>query len=68
MPGNDPSLLVVPGGIPCQLQNLGSEVLHHSSQVDGGSGTDSLGIVAFSEESMETWKIECRVECKGAMK
>ena len=29
--GVDPGLLVVPGSVPSQLEDLGSEVLHNSS-------------------------------------
>ena len=49
MTGDDPGLLVVTGSIASQLKHLSSEVFHHGSQVDWGSGTHSLGIVAFAE-------------------
>ena len=57
MPRNDSGLLVVPGGIPRQLEDLSSEILHYGRQVDRGSGTDSLGVVALSEKSTEIWKV-----------
>ena len=36
VPGSDPSLLASLGHVSSQLQHLGSEVLQHGSQVDGG--------------------------------
>ena len=47
MPRDDSGLLVVPGGIASQLQNLSSQVLHDRSHVDWCTGANSLGIVAF---------------------
>ena len=49
VPGDDPSLLVVPGGVAGQLEDLGGEVLHDGSHVDGGAGAHALGVVALSE-------------------
>ena len=49
----DPLLLVVASGVAGQLEDLGREVLHHSGQVDGGAGPDSLGVVALAEETMD---------------
>ena len=37
MTGNDTRLLVVAGGVASQLENLGSEVLKDSSQIDGST-------------------------------
>lgn len=54
MSGDDSGLLVVSGGVTCQLKNLSGEVLQNGSQVDWGSGTDTLGVVAFTEETMDT--------------
>ena len=52
--GDDPRLLVVTGGVSCQLENLGGEVLHDGGQVDWGTGTDTLGIVSFPQEPVDT--------------
>lgn len=52
--GNDTGLLVVTGGIASQLENLGGEVLEDSSQVDRGTGTDTLGVVALTQETVDT--------------
>merc|ERR1719391_664319 len=54
MTGNDPGLLVVTGSVACQLEDLSGEVLHDSSQVDGGAGTDTLSIVALAEQTVDT--------------
>jgi len=54
MPGDDPGLLVVTGSVASQLEDLSSEVLHDGSQVDGGTGTNTLGIVALAEEPVDT--------------
>ena len=52
--GDDSGLLVVTGGVSCQLQNFGGEVLEHGSQVDGGSSSNTLGIVALAEKTVDT--------------
>merc|ERR1711944_298768 len=54
MPGDDPGLLVVTGSITGQLEDLGSKVLHDSSQVNRGTSTHTLRIVALAEETMYT--------------
>lgn len=53
MPGDDPGLLVVTGSISRQLQNLSSQVLHHSSQVDWGTSSNSLSIVSLAEKTVD---------------
>ena len=50
MPRNDPSLLVVTGGVASQLQDLSGEVFHHGGEVDRGTGTDPLGVVTLAEK------------------
>ena len=52
--GDDPGLLVVTGSVACKLEHFGGEVLKDGSQVDGGSGTNTLGIVALAEETVDT--------------
>lgn len=51
---DDTGLLVVASGVASQLQNLGSEVLEDSSQVDRSTSTDTLGIVALAEQTVNT--------------
>merc|ERR1719235_1522939 len=43
VPWDDPGLLVVPGGVSGQLEDLSGEVLHDGSEVDGGTGSDPGG-------------------------
>ncbi len=54
MTGDDPGLLVVAGSVASQLENLSSEVLHDGSQVDRGTSTHTLGIVALAEKTVDT--------------
>ena len=54
MTWDDPGLLVVTGSVSCQLENLSGEVLHDSGQVDWGAGTDTLSIVSFPQEPVDT--------------
>jgi hypothetical protein len=54
MAGNDTGLLVVAGSVTSQLEDLSSEVLKNGSEVDGGTGTDTLGVVALAEKTVDT--------------
>ena len=54
MTGNDTGLLVVAGSVTGQLENLSSEVLEDGSEVDGGTGTDTLSVVALAEKTVDT--------------
>ena len=54
MTGNDTGLLVVAGSVTSQLEDFGSEVLKDGSEVDGSTGTDTLSVVALSEETVDT--------------
>lgn len=52
--GDDTCLLVVTGGVASQLENLSSEVLEDGGEVDGSTGTDTLGVVALAEKTVDT--------------
>ena len=52
--GDDASLLVVPGGVACQLKHLSSQVFKHGGQVDGGACSDTGGELALLEEAADT--------------
>ena len=54
MTGNDTGLLVVAGSVTGQLENPSSEVLEDGSEVDGGTGTDTLSVVALAEKTGDT--------------
>ena len=51
--GDDPALLVVTGGVSCQLENLGCQVLHDGGQVDWGTGSHPLGVVALPQVTVD---------------
>ena len=52
--GDDPGLLVVTGSIASQLENFSSQVLHHGSQVDGGTSAHPLGVIPLAEKTVNT--------------
>ena len=54
MAGIDPALLVVSCGIPCELKYLSGQVLHDGSQVDGSTSSDTVGIVATTQETLNS--------------
>ena len=62
--GDDSGLLVVTGGVACQLENFGSQVLQHCSQVHGGTSTNTLGIVALAQKAVDTTHGELK-SCTG---
>ena len=49
--GDNSGLLVVLGGISGKFQNLSGQIFQDGGKIDGGTGTDSLGVVGVSEES-----------------
>ena len=66
MTGNDPGLLVVTGSVTCQLEHFSGQVLQDSGQVDGGTGTDALGVVAFPQEPVDSAHGELESSARGA--
>jgi len=58
--GDDPGLLVVTGGVACQFQNFGGQVLEHGCEVHGCTGSYSLGVVAFPQETVDSahWELK----------
>lgn len=52
--GDDTGLLVVASGIASQLEDLSREVLKDGGKVDGGTSTDTLGVVALAEQTVDT--------------
>lgn len=51
---DDTGLFVVSGGITSQFEDLSSEVLEDGSEVDGCTGTNSLGVISLPEHSVDT--------------
>ena len=66
MAGVDSALLVVSGGVTGQLEHLSSEVLKHGGKVDRGSGSNTLGIVALTEETVKTSDGELQTGTAGS--
>ena len=54
MTGDNPGLLVVTGSIAGQLQDFCGQVLHDCSQVNGGTSTYALSIVALAQKTVDT--------------
>jgi hypothetical protein len=52
--GDDTGLLVVTGGVSSQLEDLSSEVLEDGGQVDGGTSSDTLGVVSLAKKTVDT--------------
>ena len=59
---DDPALLVVAGGVACQLKHFGAQVLQNGGQVDRSASADALRVVAFPEQSVNAtdWKLQTR--------
>lgn len=51
---DDTRLLVVASRVASQFQDFGGKVLEDSSEVDRGTSTDTLGVVALPEETVDT--------------
>ena len=54
MTRDDTGLLVVARSVASELENLSSEVLENGGEVDGSTGTDTLGVVTLAEETVNT--------------
>ena len=54
MSGDDSGLLVIPGGVPGQLEDLGTEVLEDRGKIDGGTGTHTGGVLALTQITTDT--------------
>ena len=50
MAGDDPGLLVVPGSVAGELEDLSGQIFHDGGQVDRGSGSNPLGVVSLTEK------------------
>lgn len=64
--GNDTGLLVVAGGVTGQLEDLSGQVLEDGSEVDGGTGTDTLGVVTLAQVAVDTTDGELETGLGGA--
>ena len=52
--GDDSGLLVVLGGVSGEFENFSGQVLEDGCEVDGGTGSDSFGVVGVSEETADS--------------
>lgn len=66
--GNDTGLLVVTSGVTSQLQNFSSQVLQNCSEVDGSTGTNTLGVVALAQQTVDTANREGQASLGGTAK
>jgi hypothetical protein len=65
MTGDDTGLLVVTSGVAGKFENFGGEVLQDSGEVDRSAGTDTLSVVALSQETVDTTDRECKASLGG---
>jgi len=63
--GDDPGLLVVPGGVASQLEDLSGQVLHDGGHVDGGASAHTLSIVALPQQAVDTAHGELKASPAG---
>ena len=63
---NSPLLLVVTGSVASEFEDLGGEVFEDRSEVNGGACTDTLGVVATLEHTMDTTDWELETGFRGA--
>merc|ERR1719378_151668 len=66
VPWDDTRLLVVPGSIASQLQDLSRQVLHHGCHVHWSTSSNPLGIVALPEQSVDPAHRELEACSAGA--
>ena len=52
--GHNTALLVVTGSVTGKLEDLGAEVLEDGSEVDGGTGSHTGGVLALTEVTSDT--------------
>ena len=60
MTWDDSCLLVVSGCVACKFEHFSCQVLQHSCQVHGSSGTYSLGVVALAQKTVNSahWELK----------
>ena len=62
---DDPGLLVVPGSVAGELEDLGSEVLHDGGEVDRGSSSNEFGVATFAEKTVNPSHRELKTSTAG---
>ena len=66
MARDDTRLLVVASSVTGQLEDFSCEVLKDSGEIDWSTSTDTLSIVALSEETVDTTDWESETSLGGA--
>lgn len=66
MTGDDTRLLVVTSGVASKFEDFSREVLKDSGQVDWSTSTDTLSVVALSQETVDTTDGECKTGLGGS--
>ena len=66
--GDDAALLVVASGVTGQFEDFSSKVLKDSSQVDRGTSTNALSIVALAQKTVDTANGEGQAGLRGTTK
>ena len=63
--GHNSCLLVVLGGVACELKHLSCEVLKNGSEVHWGTSTNALGISALFHEASNSadWELKSSLRC-----
>jgi len=58
--GDDTRFLVVPCSIASQFENFSGKILEDGSEINGGTSTNTLSVIALAKMAMETtdWKLE----------
>jgi hypothetical protein len=64
--GDDTGLFVVTGSVSSQFQDFSGQVLEDGSEVDGSTSTNTLGIVALSQETVDTTNGELESSTGGS--
>lgn len=66
MTRNDTRLLVVTSGVAGKFENFSCKVLEDGSQVDWSTSTDTLSVVALSQQTVDTTDRECETRLGGS--
>ena len=64
--GDDSGLLVVSSSVACQFQNFSCQVLEDGSQVHGGTGSDTFGVVALAQKTVDSANGELQTGTAGS--
>jgi len=65
MSWDDTGLAVITGGVTGQFEDFGSEVLEDGGEVNWSSSTNTLSVVALSQETMDTSNWESKTGLSG---